>query len=199
MVRQGTPRKGKLFLCRESIKSMSGAYIAVCAFFKMRFSAAGFSPPSAWLLSASFTEQGAFFDKVWVAPSLFSRKFAVRAFLQDTFLHRLSAAAQTAGSPSHVREESSGIAVGIFTDESDPKHRPNGLLCHPYFCKIEKHCCMCFLSEEYTSVSYVPATVGITPYCPGIFCLLTVIVRTEVFPSDTVKKQGTFFRWESNP
>ena len=35
-------------------------------------------------------------------------------------------------------------AVRIFTDKSDPKHRPNGLLCHRYFCKIEKHCCMCF-------------------------------------------------------
>ena len=35
-------------------------------------------------------------------------------------------------------------AVRIFTDKSDPKHRPNGLLCHRYFCKIEKRCCMCF-------------------------------------------------------
>ena len=62
------------------------------------------------------TRRHIFPDKVQVLSLAYSsKKVAVCAFLQDAFLHCHSAAARIAGSPSFVREESSVIAVGIFT------------------------------------------------------------------------------------
>ena len=57
---------------------------AVRAFFKMRFSAAGFSPASSWLLSASFREQGAFLIRFGF-PLAYSAEKMLFAPFQDAF------------------------------------------------------------------------------------------------------------------
>lgn len=89
---------------------------AVRAFFKMRFCCHRFFAGILMAAVRIFHESRRLFDKVWVAPGLFSKKLAVRAFLQGTIRTGIEPGLPEYNAPVISPKSTPEVAVGAFMD-----------------------------------------------------------------------------------